>query len=283
MKKKVLLIVSLLVICTVLICGCKNDVKDEYTSVFDEYEQYITLDDGYEISDFNGLSGEEFTYIVYEMQRIDDENRKYWQAVVVKHDKVVTVIRQNIEDGAGPWPSTVDLVSEIDVNFDGRNDVLVYIGSFGTQGASAHRCFLQNEDGTLCESDSFPMYNIAVSDTFYALRTTWRNHAAEHEETYYEYKDGEFVPVQKIIFTPHVLAYEYHENASEWLGNDPDAYSDKDYRCAIEYVYDGAEWKLYKICEDEADSNYYEHKSMCWFEKYEYIDVSSGVSVFAGK
>jgi len=282
MKKKLFLTLLLLVTCLLLACGCKKDVEVEYTSAFDKYEQYITVEEGYEISDFNGLTGEEFTYIVYEMQSVDEENQKYWQAVVTKEDSVVTVIRQDIEDGAGPWPSTVDLISEIDVNFDGRNDVLVYIGSFGAQGASAHRCFLQNEDGTLYESESFPVYNIAVSDTFHAIRTTWRNHAAEHEEIYYEYKNGKFVPVQKIIFTPHVLAYEYHENASDWLGDDPTVYSDKDYRCAIEYVYAGSEWKLYKICENEADSNYYEHKSMCYYEKYEYIGASKGTEFFAG-
>lgn len=282
MKKKLFLTLLLLVTCLLLACGCKKDVKVEYTSAFDKYEQYITVDEGYEISDFNGLTGEEFTYIVYEIQSVDEENKKYWQAVVTKEDSVVTVIRQDMEDGAGPWPSTVDLISEIDVNFDGRNDVLVYIGSFGAQGASAHRCFLQNEDGTLYESESFPVYNVAVSDTFHAIRTTWRNHAAEHEEIYYEYKNGEFVPVQKIIFTPHVLAYEYHENASDWLGDDPTVYSDKDYRCAIEYVYAESEWKLYKICENEADSNYYEHKSMCYYEKYEYIGASKGTEIFAG-
>lgn len=63
------------------------------------------------------------------------------------------VLRIENDERGDALPSCEDLVTEIDADFDGTNDLLLCLGHFGTQWAVAYKCWLTRDNAlTYCPS-----------------------------------------------------------------------------------------------------------------------------------
>ncbi|MBE6681599.1 MAG: hypothetical protein E7600_04890 [Ruminococcaceae bacterium] len=252
---------------------------EETLSVLEKYSSLVTVDEGGSLFDAAYLKGIEYEYAVFEVRENSSEDAEYedygdfiyWEVVVIKDNEAVTVLRQNYDEFATMLPSVKYLVIELDVNFDGKNDILLHQGNFGAQCAVGYTCHLNTADGfELCQS--FPNFNAAISEVGHTVSTLNRDSAAQHSIEYYSYtQDGEYVPFEAVRFMPHSSAYMIYDNAEEFLGEDMSVYDEAEYRCVAVETYNDGEWELYKIYPDEKDSPYYEHKHVCYYENYKPI------------
>lgn len=256
-----------------------KEKTEEMSSVLEKYSSFVTVDEGGSLFDAAYLKGTEYEYAAYEVRENSSEDAEnddygefiYWEVAVIKNNEVVTVLRQDYDEFATMLPSVKYLVHELDVNFDGKNDILLHQGNFGAQGAVGYTCYLNTADGfELCQSS--PNFNAAISEVGHTVSTLNRDSAAEHSIEYYSYtEDGEYIPFEAVRLMPHSSAYMIYDNAEEFLGEDMSVYDEAEYRCAAVETYNDGEWELYKIYPDEKDSPYYEHKHVSYYENYKYV------------
>ena len=255
--------------------------SEEDISLIQKHVSAITVDDGCKLHDSAYLKGTEYEYVVYEVRSdtasetdYEDFGEKiYWQVVVLKNNEVITILRQEYDEFSTLLPSVKHLVYEVDVNFDGKNDILLHLGNFGAQGAIWYTGYLNKGDG-FEKCLSLPNGTLALNAVSHTVSTINRDSAAEHTVTYYSYtEDGEFVPFEYLSFMPHERAYSYYDNAAEYLGEDESVYEGAEYRCVVTNIYKDGEWEFYRIYPHEEDSPYFEHKHVCYYKDYK--DVHS--------
>lgn len=205
-----------------------NTVLEQTTQLYynKSYIPYIKIDDECKIYSYMEFKGKEYDYalfgISYNENKIFDEDDDeydfkkffyeddefsynkivYWEIVVLKNNSVVTVLRDYKDD----YGLIFDMDNEIknmlvekDVNFDGKNDILLFRGHYGTQSAFRYSCYLQTENKfELCESFS-EILNPVIDNDNNVILSYWRNYAVSHSISKYYFIDGEFI--EKEILT----------------------------------------------------------------------------------
>ena len=256
MLKILKLCAALVLLSVVVLTGCKNENKGEgekgkaEKSFAETYVQYVDIWDGYKVSEFQHLEGKEYTYAVYELS---NDNNKYLSVVVIRDGKALKTIRQDYHDFALVHPTTENLVSEIDVNFDGRNDVLLYGGSFGTQQMMLHSCYLSSDDGLENYLPFFEVSNPVIDGEDEIIRSSQRESAAVSTETVYEWVNGHLTATAELTFAPHDYVYNMYPDASEWLGEDKQIYMESTDRCVIEKQCISDDWYVNEVYISEKD------------------------------
>ena len=179
-----------------------------------KYENFVKVDEGYSILDYCSVSGDEFDYAVYEVgesEKNEDEFDRnmgyfdmqiYWIVVVLKNGEVIGVLRQNRNEYAQPIPSVSTLVLETDINFDGANDILLWLGHFGNQGLIRYACYLQTNDGFIICPSFTKIMNPAVDTEGKVILSSWRNMAVSHSWAIYDYINGEYVETERLTEEP---------------------------------------------------------------------------------
>ena len=198
--------------------------------IVSEYLSILPIDEGYHITNCARTTGSTFDYAVYEMKSFDESGSDraiYWVVVVIKDGEVFEVLRQNLDKYAVlPYPHVKRMVLEVDVDFDGNNDVLIWLGRFGTQAAVRYACYLQR-DRELEECPSFSYIpNPAVDAQGKVILSCWREWAASHSYAKFFFIDGEFVEKER-------LTEELKRTAS---GDDLWTWTDK--------VFEDGEWRI---------------------------------------
>ncbi len=109
-------------------------------------------------------------------------------------------IRYDKLEDAHP-PMANNLVTFADVNFDGIDDLCLKLGNFGAQGFVMVRAYLGigYDKYTLCESFE-NISNPALDAENKQILGTNRRSAAERYFTKYEFKNGEFVKVEELLY-----------------------------------------------------------------------------------
>lgn len=100
---------------------------------------------------------------------------------------------------------------EVDVNFDGFNDVLIYLGSYGNQGVSYYHAYIWNNlIKDYVNTDSFDdIPNLVIDEKSKSILGNSRSSAAHYE--YYVYKiDKENIPqleykIYELFYVEEVL------------------------------------------------------------------------------
>ena len=208
-RKYVLLMI--LIVFTLSACtqvhdtGEETDNAQEEIAYNTEYLTYVTIDDGYCITACAEYSGAEYQYVVYELEDKDSEYSPeiYWVVVVLKDKKVLSVLRQELLVYEELNRATIsNLVLEKDVNFDGKNDILLWLGHFGNQGLIRYACYL-NIDDEFVECPSFSeIANPAVDEANQVVLSSWRNWAASHSWAMYYLIDGEYTETERLTEEP---------------------------------------------------------------------------------
>lgn len=198
----------------------ESDAEEASELVFnEEYLPYIEIDENCKIYAYTEISGEEYDYAVFGISPIETDEERYnrysnilyFETVVLKDNAIITVLR---DDSYGDIYSDdfEQIVVEEDVNFDGKNDILVLQGHSGTQGLVTYTCYLQNESGfELCPSFS-KIENPKVNSEDEVILASWRNWAASHGWEMYYYIDGEFVGKEMLTEEPANQSYSSEED-----------------------------------------------------------------------
>jgi len=178
----------------------------------EEYLKYIAIEDGYSITGYAETIGEEYKYYVYAIENLEVDRAVYWEVIVLKDDKVISVLRQDLAEYSEAFPSASMLVLERDVNFDGKNDVLFRLGHFGS--AIAYSCYLQ-DDGNFIECPSFAeIPNPAVDDEGKMILGSVRNSAVSNTYSIYHFVDGEYIQTERL--TQDLINTENKEAITTW-------------------------------------------------------------------
>ncbi len=145
------------------------------------------------VTDENGTYEMVLTNLVYESDFSPSHERKIFVSV----QNGERYVCQNILDGTsvlgGLGGYSSNRLRIVDVNFDGKDDILVNNGHFGNQGLVTYTCFL-NKDGAYERNESFAdISNPAVDNENKKILSTWRNWAASHSWAMYVYDGTDYV------------------------------------------------------------------------------------------
>lgn len=166
---------------------------------------HILPQDGYEIADYGESEGTNYSYAVYNMRSEDKANGEiglYWEIVVLQENDVAAVFRVEDEEHGDAFPSPSEMVTEIDVNFDGENDVLICLGHFGNQGAVRFKCFLATDAGFVQCPSFTDILNPSVDPIDQVIRSQWRNWAASHSWGIYTFTENTFIEKERLTEEP---------------------------------------------------------------------------------
>ena len=151
------------------------------------------------------------TYVVTEYRNSDD-SEIYWTVVTINtaHPQE---FRYDLDEAAGPIPSVTTLAVEADINFDGRDDLCIFMGYFGAQGVRRYMGYLQNEDGTYSLCKGFEEIPNPVLDTENKVTlASERENASKHWYGKYAF-DGETVTcIDELVYTAG-------DETAEWEGS----------------------------------------------------------------
>jgi len=88
--------------------------------------------------------------------------------------------------------SAIKGITLIDIDFDGIKDVLVWLGSFGNQGAMVYDAFL-NRENSYIETNFAEILNPAINTQDGSIRGSTRNSGASHSFFIYSFINDSFV------------------------------------------------------------------------------------------
>jgi len=190
MKKTIFLLFSIIFLAS---CHVSSDQMNS-----------VVVDEGFSIVDRSEITGKELDFIVY-MIRADDENNGattpsgtsiYWEIIVLRNGEMIQRIRHDWSQGAHLPPLASDLVLEIDVDFDGNNDLLVWRGRFGAQGSASYDLYIQY-DGNFIHIPSFAdIPNPRIDPENQVILGSWRNSSASHGYGIYHFINDELIKIE---------------------------------------------------------------------------------------
>lgn len=187
---------------------------------------YLSLQDGFHISDYGESLGENYSFAVYQISNEKNGYERtalYWEIVVIQDNSVIMVLPVNDEEHGDAFPVPSKMITEMDVNFDGKNDILVCLGHFGNQGSVAYKCFLATERGLIHCPSFTEIANPSVDDTNQVVLSQYRNSATSHSWSVFEFIDHEFRETQRLtekaIYQSDTLIWSFQEEVfldGEW-------------------------------------------------------------------
>jgi len=176
-----------------IIGGADDSEQEIYQEwLITNYLNYFEIEDGFHIVDNFNISGTQFDFVIYDIQPIDENEWGFHLAIVVIKDGEVLDIIYNRDR----WSENISVL-EMDVDFDGKMDIVIFLGYDGAQGARTYNIYLQRDKGFL----SAP---ILVSNPIFDIEnqlvlTTWRNAAWSHSRFIYRFVGDEFVAVEHLL------------------------------------------------------------------------------------
>jgi uncharacterized protein YegJ (DUF2314 family) len=111
-----------------------------------------------------------------------------------------------------------------DVNFDGRDDLLIFQEAAGSQAAAIYNCFLRQSNGKYKRCENFEeILNPSLDTAGKKVLGTTCNWAASHSWMMYEYRSGAFV-ITAILTEEPDEARNVREDGTSPLPEDDDFY-----------------------------------------------------------
>lgn len=164
---------------------------------------YISIQEGYYIADYGKSLGENYSYAVFNMCRDDDTEDTprvylYWEIVVMQENDVITVLHVEKGEYGDNLPTSSEMVIETDVNFDGKHDILICLGHFGSQGFVTYKCFLSTDDGFVHCPGFTEIANPALDNANLVIRSQWRNSSTSHSWGIFKFIKDEFVETERL-------------------------------------------------------------------------------------
>lgn len=173
-----------------------------------EYLNYFEIEEGFHIIDNFRASGAQLDFIIYDIQPIDENEWGFHLAIVVIKDGEVFDVIYNRDR----WSGNINIL-EIDVNFDGNMDVIIFMGYMGTQGARTYEIHLQRDDGF--SSDPIWISNPILDVENQLILTSHRNAAWSHSRFIYRFIGDELIAVEHLL--TEIVRSEEEETSDQYL------------------------------------------------------------------
>jgi len=121
---------------------------DQHWLIMD-YLGYFDIEEGYHIVNNLEVLGDQFDFVIYDLRSIEENERGfidwYFMVVVKQDDMVLDVLHHPAYPPAQPGIHRI--VVEVDINFDGLNDVLLFQGHIGNAAWRNYFAWLQTDNG----------------------------------------------------------------------------------------------------------------------------------------
>lgn len=199
--------------------GVETSSTDEI--IYDsELAAYVFVEDNCTIAGYADVQGENYCCGVFQLRSPEYEATLgsgvkmptcdiiYWEIAVLRNETVVDVLRIENDERGYAFPDCEDLVTEIDVDFDSVNDLLLCLGHFGTQGAGAYKCWLTRDDALAYCPSFTDISNPALDPERKEILSQWRNMAVSHSYGIYRFMDDAFVMTERLTEEPANMAAE---------------------------------------------------------------------------
>ncbi len=152
-----------------------------------EDEMYVDMD--------YVIQGETYMYHFERMVSVPRDRIVKWVISVYEGDECIQVIEQ--PRSLGVTPALGDRLWETDVNFDGRNDLILRAGQADLGEAIQYNCYLANEDGTFTECPAFfDISNPKIDKENHVIRDYQRRYDTHYYENVYEFEGNELKLIQ---------------------------------------------------------------------------------------
>lgn len=124
--------------------------------------------------------GEQYTYKIWE---VGDENNVWcYKIFVYDGEELVQVI---VQDNDTPSPASItEKIWEVDINFDGTLDLMLYCGLYGNQSAALYDCYVFDE-GQFLECSCGRIGNPSIDEENQLIIDWGRASAISYEEHAY--------------------------------------------------------------------------------------------------
>jgi len=196
------------------------------------FSTYLTIDEGFSIERTFETSTESFDLTMYRMIPLESsgdlfhqEENGYWEIIILQDEIFRDVIRHypritSTSFFINPYELSI---MEVDVDFDGHSDLLIWLGAFGNQGASMYDAFLQRDD-EFVHTPSFAnnIMNPMINYENQSISAHWRSGAASHGRESHRFIDGEFVMVARLSRRGYARFLTYTESIlinDQWQEN----------------------------------------------------------------
>lgn len=156
----------------------------------------------YEVLWYIEESGSTYDYVTIVLR---DRDYYFMKVVVVfQESEILDIFFIDSNDGLSFYHLEEDRyipIQEKDVNFDGKDEILIFRGSYGNKGYGYYNCYFITEDGFV-HCPSFDYIADPKINTEKQLIESWScNSAVEHAGIIYEFIDGTFVRTEQLTYT----------------------------------------------------------------------------------
>lgn len=164
-----------------------------------ELLKYFTPTEHYEMTDYLEYHGEKYVYYIFQYKIEEEETfAMEFHIVVLNDNKYLTTLSVTDEERGGPYAEIYNLILEIDVNFNGKKDTLLWLGHFGNQGLLRYKCYLSTDTNLELFPSFSDIANPSIINETETIGSNWRNSATSHGWAYYKYIDDELVEVDRL-------------------------------------------------------------------------------------
>ena len=193
----------------------------------------LTVDDGFGLKQTFSTSTASFDLVMYRFTLLEAENamdftfqvgNDYWEVVILQNGMMQDVIRHYPQPIGRMMINPAEMLSiiEVDVDFDGQPDLLIWLGAFGNQGAGRYDAFLQREDGFLHAPSFAQIMNPMVNHETRLISASWRASAAWHGMETHRFIEDDFVMISVLSRRGYARFLRYEEERlinGEWQIN----------------------------------------------------------------
>ena len=169
-----------------------------------DYIDHIVVDEGFRLERNFESSTASFDLVLYRMVSFENNvnffHHEYWEIVILQNGIFRDVIRHYPHSFGRSLVNPYSMLSimEIDVDFDGHPDLLIWLGSFGNQGAGRYDAFLQR-DGEFVHTPRFAeIMNPMINHENQSISASWRGGAAHHGREVHRFVEDDFMMVAQL-------------------------------------------------------------------------------------
>jgi len=193
-----------------------------------DYLDYIVVDEGYRLINNFESSTASFDLVLYQMLSLDRDEfsffqvYEYWEIVILQNGNLLDVIR-HYPQSTGRFDLSYDTTTlsilEVDVDFDGQSDLLIWMGGFGIQGAGRFDAFLQRDDGFVRAASFSEIMNPMINHENQSISASWRDGAFYSGVSVYNFTEDFFVVDARLVRHRRFGHHRYSESLlvnGEW-------------------------------------------------------------------
>ena len=180
----------------------------------------------------------------YNIEIYETENQERYATIAVqKNASTITTLKVENDEWGDEFPSASNMINEEDVNFDGRQDILVKLGQFGENADNRYKCYIDNAENLEYCNGFEQIDNPDVYSDMQMIVGYAKGDSDLVTYNRYEYIDNSIENIDSVEVTREKNVDIYDEIFFDIMFNREQA----DIKTAYQYIIDSYQ-KLYDAC-----------------------------------